>query len=52
MVSSQRQYEFLHRVLEEMIWGRAEEGAEETDGGRRKAKKKSKRTKGTICDPW
>ena len=47
MVGSQRQYEFLHRVLEEMVWGRAMEGAEETDGGKKKAKKKSKRTKGT-----
>lgn len=51
LVSTQRQYEFLHQVLKEMLWGRGGEGGEtgreETDGGGKdKNKKKNKKTKG------
>ena len=51
LVSTQRQYEFLHQVLEEMVCGREGEGREggreETDGGGKiKNKKKNKKTKG------
>ena len=50
LVSTQRQYEFLHQVLEEMVCGREGEGGrEETDdGGKSKNKKKNKKTKG-VC---
>lgn len=53
LVSNQRQYEFLHQVLKEMVWGRGEKGGgrgrEETDdAGKTKKKKKNKKTKG-IC---
>ena len=55
LVVTQRQFEFLHQVLEEMLWGRGGEGGEgggeemeETDGGGRtkNKKKKNKKAKG------
>lgn len=48
LVSTQRQYEFLHQVLEEMVCGREGEGGREDDGGKIKNKKKNKKTKG-VC---
>ena len=46
-MGTQRQFEFLHRVLEELVWGT--EGGEETDGGKtRNKKEKAKKTKG-MC---
>ena len=55
-MENQQQFEFCHRVLEEVMWGRVE-GEEEEDGGGRKRGKKWKlfrrrkkdgKTKGTL----
>ena len=52
LVATQRQYEFLHQVLEQMLWGGGEgEGerergmAEEIDGRTKLSKKKKKHKK-------
>ena len=42
-MENQKQFEFCHRVLEEVMWGRVEgEGVEEDDGVRRKKGRKWK----------
>ena len=41
LVENQQQFEFCHRVLEEVMWGRVE-GEEEEDGAGRKRGKKWK----------
>ena len=46
-MGTQRQFEFLHRVLEELVWGT--EGGEETDGGKTRNKKKKAKKKKGMC---
>ena len=44
LVETQRQFEFLHQVLEDMVWGGEE--TEDTDGGGKASRTKNKKTKG------
>ena len=53
LVTNQRQYEFLHQILEQMMTcsereGEGRRGREEIDYGGKASKKKSKKTKGSI----